>query len=315
MSAPAGIYGQIGFGRETVVGTPVVANTFHAGLLSESLKQEIARIESKGLRAGRRTTSKWKPGARTVGGTVTMELFSAPMRLLLEHMLGTVATTGTGPFTHTATPGVLTGKSFTTQVGRPDLGGVVRPFTYAGCKIASWELSGSAGELAELQVEVTAQSETTAQALAVASYPAAGNPFTFVEGSLSVAGSPLADVTDFQIEGNNGLATDRHRFGSANVREQLENDWREYTGSITSDFVDMTAYQRYVDGVEASLSLVFNDGTHSLTVAANVRFDGETPELSGPEMLTQNLPFKALSATSDAAAITVTLVNDENGSA
>jgi hypothetical protein len=65
-----------------------------------------------------------------------------------------------------------------------------------------------------------------------------------------------------------------------------------------------------VNGAEAALSLAFDAGTGAkLTIAGNVRFDGSTPNVSGPELLEQALPFKFVSVTSDAAAFTVTLEN------
>lgn len=314
MGTPSGLGGQFGFKSETTVGTAVTVDTFHAGLVSETVKQEIARIESQGIRAGRRTTHAWKAGGKTVGGGVTLELWNEPLATLLTHMFGTVNTTGTGPYTHTATPGDLTGKSFTAQFGRPGTDGTVHPFTYAGCKIASWTISCAAGEIARLVLELTAQTETTATALASASYPADAEPFVFVEGSLSLAGSAVATVRNMTLQAAQGLATSRHRIGSATVKEQLENGMRTYTGQVELDFESLTAYSRFVDGVEAALVMAFNNGTDSLTITCNVRFDGETPELSGAEILRQRLPIKCVGST-DAAAITAVLVNGEASAA
>lgn len=315
MATPSGLAAQIGFKSESTVGTAVTVDQFHAGFVSEAIKQEIARIESAGLRAGRRTTHAWKPGAKTVGGSLTLELWDEPLATLLTHMFGTVNTTGAAaPYTHTATPGTLTGNSLTLQVGRPDIGGTVRAFTYAGVKIPSWTLSGSVGEIPQLQLDISAYSEVTDVELASASYPTAA-PFVFTEGSLSIGGSAVAVIQEMSLEANNGLAVDRHRFNAATIREQLENGIREYTGSLTADFEDLTAYNRFVNGDEVAQVMKFDNGTDSLTITTNTRYDGETPEVSGPEQLTQPLPFKAISGTSDADAITAVLVNAEDSAA
>lgn len=312
----AGFDGQLGFKSETTVGTGVTVDTFHEGFLNASVRDNIARIDSQGIRAGRRTKAKWKAGASAVGGNVNLELWNHPLATLLTHMFGTVATSGAGPYTHTATPGVLTGKSLTVQVGKPLTGSsTVEPFTYAGTKIAGWEISCGVGEIPTLSLELSAWSLTTATALASATYIADGEPFVFTEGSLSIAGSAVATVRQVSLSGSNTLATDRHRFGSATVKEQLENGLREYSGTVETDFESLTAYNRYVNGTEAALVLAFDNGTDSLTITANVRFDGETPEISGPEILGINLPFMCLSATTDAAAITCVLVNGETSAA
>lgn len=311
MTAPAGISAQLGFVSESSFGTAATVDTFHPGFVSEAIKQEIARIESAGLRAGRRTTHAWKAGGKTVGGSVTLELWSEPLATLLTHMFGSVATSGSDPYTHTATPGDLTGKSLTVQVGRPDIGGTVRAFTYAGCKLASWTLSGSVGEIPTLELELSAQSEDTDASLESASYPSSAAPFVFTEGSLSIAGSEIAVIEEMSLEAANELATERHRMGSATVREQLENGLREYTGELTADFEDLTAYQRFVNGTEVEQIMKFDNGTESLTITTNTRYDGETPEVGGPEQLQQTLPFKAISSDSDASAITAELANSE----
>lgn len=312
MAAPAGLAGQIGWKSESVYGTGVVVDKFHPGFLSEGIDTQITRLFSNGIRAGRRTRHQWASGAKTIAGDVTLELWDEPLATLLTHMFGTVNTTGTGPYTHTATPGTLTSKSLTLQVGRPDIGGTVRAFTYTGVKIASWSLACAVDEIPQLTLSVSAQDETTATALASASYPTAA-PFTFVHGGLSIAGSAVAVVQSMQLSADNVVPT-RHRIGSATTKEQLENGIRPYTGTLTADFEDLTHYARFTGGTEAALVMDFDNGTDSLTITCNVEFDGETPKVQGPEMLNQTLPFTCVGST-DAAAITAVLVNAESSAA
>jgi hypothetical protein len=314
MAAPHGIAAQVGVKTESVVGTAVTVDKF-LPFLSEGVKQDIARLDSMALRAGRRTTHGFRPGGKTIQGPLNLELPNVDIAMLLKHVFGAVVTTGSGPYTHTYTPGDLTGKSFTYQVGRPDTNGTVQPYTYAGCKIASAELACSAGELASLTVDISAMSETTATALAAAAYTAGYAPFSFVDGALTIAAVAVATVQSATLSINNNLAVDRHRFNSASVREQLQNGLAEFTGSIVTDFESLTAYNRFVNADQAAMVLSFTNGADSLTITMNVRFDGETPEVGGVEMLKQSLPFKCLSPTSDAAAITAALVNTDASAA
>ena len=223
-------------------------------------------------------------------------------------------TAGAGPYTHTATPGDLAGKSLSIQVGRPDIAGVVRPFSYTGCKIATAELGFSVNEYAQMTLGIYGAHEDTGQALGTASYPASYAPFVFTAGSVSVAGSGF-DVKEGSLSIDNGLATDRHFIRSTTPerpKEPLEANRRAITGELTADFVDLTAYNRFVSGTEAALVLTFNSGASSiLTVTMNVRYDGTTPNIGGDELLEQSLPFKAVSGTSDAAAITVVTTNSD----
>jgi tail tube protein len=209
---------------------------------------------------------------------------------------------------HTFTPGDLP-VGLTCQVGRTGMSGTTYPFTYHGCRVNEWELSGSVGEIATLQATLLGEDEDTATALAVASYPASLGLMTFIQGSLTVAGFGI-DLKEFNISGSNSLRDDRYYFGSPLRKQPTDNGMREYTGELTSDFTDLTAYNRFVTGTEAALVLLFEGVTISSTykyqtkVTANVRFDGETPQVGGAESIEQTLPFKCLGNT-PATAITI----------
>lgn len=314
MATPSGLGGQFGYVSEVTPGTAVVVDKF-LPVNSVGIVQEIERLDSEGIRAGRLITSHWKPGAIIVSGTVEQELWNTDIATLFKHMFGAVATTGVAPtFTHTYTPADFNGLSMTMQAGKPDIDGTVRAFTWAGCKVGGWTLSANAGEKAMLSLDVVGMSETTATALASASYDAGLEMFVFTEGSLSIAGSPVQTVKSFDLVCATGL-TERPRLGSATSLEYKQNGFREFTGSLATDFESLAAYDRYVNAAEVALELVFNNGVESLTITTNVRFDGASPELAGVELLEQPLEFKCVSATSDAAAITAKLVNGESSAA
>jgi hypothetical protein len=155
-----GMDAQIGYALEGTVGTPVTVTAF-LPLVSESLMQERARLESAGIIAGRRVlaSQQWNGGDITVSGSVEHELYNRGLGKLFTAMFGSVATTGAGPYTHTFTPGDLTGDALTIQVGRPATDGTTYPFTYAGMKVSSWEIACAAGEIATLGMEVVGSRE------------------------------------------------------------------------------------------------------------------------------------------------------------
>ncbi len=313
MPLASGLAGQIGLVAEGTYGTFVAPSRWYE-FVSEGLRLERERIESKGIRAGRRVLHRWAAGVQRVTGPIVMELAPQNFGILFSHMFGGLVTAGSNPYTHTATPGDLAGKSLSIQVGRPDIGGVVRPFSYLGCKIATWEISAAVNEYAMLNLDVYGAHEDTAQTLGTAAYPATLTPFTFIHGAVTVAGSPF-DVKEATLSGDNGLAIDRHFIRATTPerpKEPLEETRREYTGTLTADFTDLTAYNRFVNGTEAALVLTFNAGASAtLAITMNVRYDGETPVIEGDELLEQSLPFKAISATSDAAAITAVVTNGD----
>jgi hypothetical protein len=316
MPIGSGISAQLGIAEEVTYGTPVTPVRFYE-FISESLKQEIERVESAGLRAGlvMPRSSRWAVGKKTIGGELSLEVATKNFGLWLKHMLGgfAVATPGGATLTrdHTFTPADLTGRSLTVQIGRPDVSGTMRAFTYHGCKVAEFELSAEVDELLTLGVTLLGEDEDTSTALATASYPSGDALFVFTQGVLQVAGSNQ-DVKSFTLSGNNGLADDRYFLGSQLRKNPLEASRREYTGEITAEFESLTAYNRFVNGTEAQLLLTFTGGViegafnFRLLITANVRFDGETPSVEGPDVVGITLPFKCLnSGAGDASALQI----------
>jgi len=311
MAVPSGISAQLGFAAETTYGTAVTVNRFRP-LVDESIETTIENLDSAGIIAGAmiRRSSQWAQGLRRHEGDVGLEVTTRTLGLLMEHALGSSTSASTQqPWTWTFTPGDLTGKGLTFQVGRPDRGGTVRPFTYAGTKIQSWEVGLSAGEIATLGLSVVAQSMTTATALATAAYASTSDsPFTFVNGSFSLAGSSLC-IRSARIGGENNLTTDRVCVGHDYIEEPVQTDLRTFSGELEIEFPDLYHWERFVNGTEGSMSLALASGTqYSFTITSNVRTLAASPTVSGRDMVVQNFSFDAVGTNSDASAITCTYV-------
>jgi hypothetical protein len=301
----SGMLGQLGFKSETTWGTGVTVDQFHPGYLSGNPVREQPPLVSKGIRAGRRTATSVQAGAKIVEGQFSLELYNRPLATLLRHMFGTIGVSGVGPWTHTASPGTLAGKSFTAQVGIAGTGGTVHPFTYSGCKIEEWTLKGVAGELAVLDLDVTAKDYVTATGLAAASYNT-GNPFTFVQGSVSINSVAQADIEEFELVSRRPLRK-QHAIGSATILEQLEEGPAEYAITCKADFASLTLHDLQNTGI--AVVLAFANGTDTLTVTTNAWVNPATPETEGIDSMTE-FEFSATPyGTTDAAAITAVLVS------
>lgn len=311
MAVTSGLAAQFGYGLETTVGTAVTVDHF-AEFTDESMGVEIQRIESRGLRV-RRTNHAWAAGTRQATGSVNFELVNNDLGLLWRAAMGSVTTTtspGGPPYLHTFTPGDL--PSLALQVGKPDVAGTVQPFTYNGCRVSTWELSANPNEFVTMAMSFVGWDETTGTSLASVDYPSVIR-FTYAHGSLSVGGSAVC-VDDVSVAGDNQLDI-QHKICATNVGLPTirEAGRRVYNGSATADFESLTQYQRFVNGAEAALALTFTASTGAiLSITGNVRFDGETPKVTGPELLKQPFPFVFTSITSDATAITVSLTNTDS---
>lgn len=313
MATGSGISAQLMLAEESTWGTAVTVTRAYE-LRSESIGHDIGRIESDGIRAGQRVqrSEDWLGGAEKIAGSVELELSTKNWALLGKHMMGSVATAGAGPYTHTLTPGDLTGKGLTGQVGRPDVSGTVQPFTFAGLKVAGWELSCEAGneDPALVTLDLVGKSETTATALATASYTASNALFAWPHLAITIGGSPV-NWRSFSLKGTNPLKDDRFRGGVTTVDEPLENGLRTYEGSITLDFDTLTQYNRFVNGTEAALVATFTRGADIIAITTNSRFDGVPPAVESRDLLQVEVPFKCIGPTTDAGALTVVVTSSE----
>jgi hypothetical protein len=130
--------------------------------------------------------------------------------LLLQHMIGSFGATATlqagSAYLQTHVGGSCQGKTATIQVGKPDAGGTVRPFTYPGSKCTDWALTAELNKFLLLNVQWDAWQELTPDnpqgtsagpALASASYTSGLQFFHFVQGAIYNGGtlSTAAGVT------------------------------------------------------------------------------------------------------------------------
>lgn len=386
----SGLGAQLMIALETTYGlwvTPTVGLPLVPG---ETLEQKITPMESAAVIAGRRIMdpTQWALGALDIGGDTPFELYTRSLGKIFKLLFGAVATSGSDPYTHTFTPGDLTGISATLQKGVPGVGGTVFPLTYGGAKIASAQIACKEGQIATMgvtwaaQTEVgvrtvadgvttssspvvtsataafgpddlgkpvsgtnipaasyvglvnsatsislssapnantpvnasgagTSQSLTLGIALAAASYAAgASKPFHFDQGVFTLGGV-VQKVTEATLNFDNMFVGRRGFLGQRFADEPLEGaDLRKYDGDFTCEFSDRTVYNRFLNGVEASLVLAFTSGTDTLTITENVRFDGESPKVASKGIITQKVPFKA-DGTTDAGAVTAVLVDHD----
>jgi hypothetical protein len=310
----AGFDSQVGYAIESPSGT-FTAPTMAIEHVKSTLKLEVDRIPSKGIKAGRRHQGRWFPGAQRVKGTVSHELSPINIGKLLRTLMGAVNTTGAGPYVHTYTPGVLTQtNTLTVQVGTPSVDGTVRSLSFLGNHIVGATFTSKIGEAVMADFEFYGQHLDVGQSLTAASYSSTWAPFTFLHGVLTIAGSEY-EFDDITLKYTNALRTDRHVHRTttpARPKTSLESGFREWTASINSDFHDLTALNRAIAGTEAAFALTFTSGANIIVFSGNVRSDVDSPTVDGPETVKQSLPLVFVSTTSDAAAMTITQTTTES---
>jgi hypothetical protein len=168
MAVGSGLSASFGIATETTVGTPVAVTRFFE-FDSESMAMKKHTAQGAGLRSGGlvQRAARRSNIAREVQGDVNFAPTTNGFGLLLTHMLGSYSTTptsiGSGLYQQIHNVGPLAGKSFTTQIVKPDTTGTLAPqaFTYPGCKVTSWELAVAQGQELKLKVGIDALDEAT----------------------------------------------------------------------------------------------------------------------------------------------------------
>lgn len=302
---------QLGVAKETTYGTGVTPTRF-IEFNDETVKRAIERIESTGLRPNRRIVreKQSQPGRESVAGDIDADVNTAGFGLFFEQCLGAVTSSqpnvGSAPtvWEHLAEVGAMDAKSLTTQVARTDSSGSTRAFTYAGCKIPKWELMCDEDGLLKIKMSLDAQSETTATALASASYASTAQPLVYTGAVFNLKGTEKP-VKKFTLAGDNGLATDRYAMKATNpqqARAQLEGEkLREYTGKMEMEFEGLSEYEMFTKQEIGSLTAFFTGPIISGTFASavevtipGVRLDGETPNVSGVNIINIPLSYKVV---------------------
>lgn len=294
------------FGDVTTTGAGPYTHTFTPGsLVGDALTVQVGRPATNGTvypftYAGMKVSSWEIACAQGEIATVGLDLVGQ-REFAYRQVTDGVTTSGSAAISSS------TAAFSTDDVGKP-ISGTGIP---SGATIASVTSATAATLSANATATGTGVTFTLGVALASASYPASIKPLKFNHAAITIGGSSV-NVMSLSISGDNGLNADRRFLGSQYISEPLEASLRNYSGTIDIEFTDLTQYTRFVAGTEAALVASFTSGSDSVTITTNVRFDGSTPQVGGPEILTQSLPFKCVASSTDASAITVTLVNSDS---
>lgn len=320
---------QLGTADETTYGTAVTVDHF-LEFASEEIVPETQRISNTGLRAGRRTLSadQFIPAVTGYGGSVTLNVLTQGFAFWLEHMLGSVSTSGTGPaYLHTGTIGDNCGKGFTMQVNRPlgACGATDAAHTFSGGKVSKWTLSTEPGEegVLKLEMDLLFTDGTTSTALATASYPAGMELFAWPSATVSINGTGVP-VTSWSVECDRKLKDDRlHLRGNPRRREPVPDDWLEISWTIgvehDQDWPQVVA-EAAADAILTDLVLEVTAPTEITTgvppkivvTLPAARVDEGTHTVGGTEIMEADISGMALTPAGGGSPVTIEVTSAES---
>ena len=307
MAIGAGIGASLGIKTEATFNTAITVDRFYE-FNSESTKYVKNTVVGQGLRAGGLVPRSQRRVVTTfaASGDFEIDLPSKGLGLLLAHSMGSFPTPSTtaGVSTYVFTLGDPYTKSFTTEVGVPEYDGQMTSKKLTGCKIASFDLSVGAGDIAKGKFTIDAAGLTQTEAsVATPSFSAATNLFHFAQGAITDnVSTTYANIKDFDISVDNALKTDRYNLGSVGAKQEpIINGFRNITGKITAEFTDTVLLAKFLADTTAGLKLTFTgaaigSGSEFETLEIKlpaVKFDGDTPAVSGPGVIDVTFNFTA----------------------
>jgi hypothetical protein len=257
-------------------------------------------------------------GNKDVSGSLKVEL-QAYIALLFKAAMGSLTTTGTGPYVHTmkigsSLPSLLIEKGFT------DIG---QYFKYNGCKVNKLSMGITSEGFQEVDFDFIGAKETVSGTSFDTTPTDLGKKsFTgFAIGSILEGGASIANVTEVSgLTLENNLDGSVYVIGGNGERNSLPEGKVKVSGTLKAMFENLTLYNKAVNNTESSLKVVYQLGTgdgsagneYLEILIPELIYSPNAPVISGPQGIYVELPFTAFYANStEATTMQIILKNTQ----
>lgn len=231
--ANRGFGGSFGVGFESAWGT-AVARTNWLRYMNNSLKRMLSKESLPHLGSyGQASTNQRYHYIKEdfAGGTLEWPFaYDDSSVAMLRAALGTNATTGVGPYVHTATlssPLTGTGNPLTIEVihGTPASGGGNMGEVFEGCLINQFDLSVESGGVMMASAEIIAETSGGLASAGSPTYSSNGNPVLHNHFTSCTFNSTTRALRSFKVSFNRNLERN-HELGSLFTAQPVENRLR-----------------------------------------------------------------------------------------
>ena len=194
------------------------------------------------------------------GGSIDLPLLYEGTGMLIKAAVGNATPSGAGPYEHLYIPtadGTVPSLSIALQRGT---GISNSKEIFLGCKVASMNISGSAGEEITASFEIIAQDSQTRAAALSSSFGSGKQMFHFECGNLSYSGNSFA-MKSFEFTLDNKLER-RNVLGDKKTLEPVVSDVKDVTLSVTLEMEDNLLFDNFIAGTQsdAVFTLTNSDG-------------------------------------------------------
>jgi len=301
---------HIGVGEETTWGTAVTPTRFYEAL-SESVQREKSYDEIATIRSF--STRQIITLNDLVKGDVEILANYDGIGVLFKHLIGSVDTTGTGPYTHTFP--ASTGIPSTDRIGlgltlefRRD-GSLV--WTYAGAKITGMSHSFGTDQASRMTFSFLAKGETTGSSATTPSYSTL-LPMSPSHVTVKFDGTAL-DAANCVVTVENPV-DETFLLGSTSLdKEPDRSDVMKVTASVEVLFDSFTQYAKFQNDSDVDVAIEVTNGTESLTYNLNkCRLTQATPHMSGRERLKATYEITSYYDTDATENLQIVLTNNDS---
>lgn len=306
---------RLGVAKETTYATRVAPTRFFP-FTAEGLAFQYNRYFSQALGSGRwarPSITTTKSGTGSLNGEVPTTGFGYLLQGLHGNTVTPVQDAATTSYTQTHTLDTAPDKSFTIQVQTPPVtSSTLVPQDLLGVMMSGLTLSWDAAGVLTWEIPCVINNLDTSQTLATYTAPTAWSMLSFAGGSLTIGGTPQADITGSgSINIGFNLRDDAFALGTTGtMAKPVETAKPTAGGQFTADFNDLVHYNRVVNDTSADVVLKFEGATiastYKYTMQVTIpqcKFTQPRPQVGGPGPVTQEVTFENSAGTSQPPVI------------
>lgn len=189
-------------------------------------------------------------------------------------------------------------RSFTVERFFGDILTADKPYhRFTGVEFNTLALAISANAMLTGTFGVLGQNMTTATTAIVGATtpaPTTTSPLDSFTGTLNEAGTPIAVITEIQLNVENGLEA-RFVVGSkASIRPSIGRS--NCSGTMTAYFENSLLLDKFINETESDISFELPDGAGNKYVVTlpRIKYNGGQPDVEGEGPITLSMPFQAL---------------------
>ncbi|HBG06326.1 MAG: hypothetical protein A2075_12210 [Geobacteraceae bacterium GWC2_58_44] len=298
---------------------PVTPDAQVIYLRSDTIAFSRPNESSDVSRGANRNPTKPARGLDDVGGDISTEL-QAYIGRLYEGVMGTVVTTGTGPYVHTFKHGPLS--SWMLERKYPTLGKYAK---YNGCKFGKLSMDVTTKGFQNITVSTSGAKETISDApfdatpLDLGKVSFDGRSIMLIEeGGVAIA--TISKISGLTIDNGLDLGEENYALGGDGSRDDIPEGMVKVTGTAHAMFKTIDLYNKAKNGTESSIRVKYalgdgngTAGNESLELKlSELVYSPKTPPIAGPKGLVVEAPFEAYYENSaEASALQLILKNTQ----